>query len=168
GVSAGMEALPTRPPLAALGHAAATLARESARMMAALAHGPRAVGASAIRATRIARQTIRGKDGGVFHVLAPGTSALIAPILRLDRALNLRRGTPGRLSLTVLWWNLMAAALVASVFLLARDAGAGEGVAALVAALAGLLPPLVFYAYQFYPEMPGALSLALALRAILI
>jgi hypothetical protein len=168
GVSAGMEALEPRPILSAAGGAAAGLARESGRMLAALAHGPEAVGASAIRATRVTRQTIRGKDGGVYHVLAPGPSLLLAPVLRLDRALNLERGTPGRLALAVLFWNALAAWLVAAVFRLARDGGAGSGSAAAMAGLAALLPPFVFYAYQFYPEMLGALAFALALHAILL
>jgi hypothetical protein len=168
GVSAGMEMLETRPVLAATGDAIRGLARESARMFAALARGTHAVGASAIRATRVTRQTIRGKDGGVFHVLAPGPSLLLAPALRIDRALNLARRTPGRLAVTVLFWNALAAALVAAVFLLARDAGAGAGAAAAVAGLAALLPPSLFYSYQFYPEMLGALFLAVALRAILL
>ena len=59
-------------------------------MLEALLQGPRAVGREAIRATRITRQTIGGKDGGVYHVLAPGPSLLLAPTLRIDRALNLR------------------------------------------------------------------------------
>ena len=168
GVSAGMEALAPRPLTSAAAGAAGGLVRESARMVAALAHGPRAVGASAIRATRITRQTIRGKEGGVFTVLAPGPSMLLAPVLRLDRALNLARGTPGRLAVTVLFWNALAAALVAAVFLLARDGGAGAGAAAAIAGLTALLPPMLFYSYQFYPEMLGALFLALALRAILL
>src|SRR6185503_14487330 len=42
------------------------------------------------------------------------------------------------------------------------------GVAAAIAGLAALLPPSCFYSYQFYPEMLGALFLALALRAILL
>jgi len=160
--------LETRPLLAAAADAARGFARESARMMAVLAHGPQAVGAAAIRATRITRQTVRGKDGGVYHVLAPGTSLLLAPALRLDRALNLARGTPGRLAVTVAFWNVLAAALVAAVFLLARDGGAGPGVAAAIAGLTALLPPSCFYSYQFYPEMLGALFLAVALRAILL
>jgi len=168
GVSAGMEVLETRPLLAAAADAARGFARESGRMMAALAHGPQAVGASAIRATRITRQTVRGKDGGVFHVLAPGTSLLLAPALRLDRALNLARGTPGRLAVTVAFWNGLAAALVAAVFLLARDGGAGPGAAAAIAGVTAVLPPSCFYSYQFYPEMLGALFLALALRVILL
>jgi len=168
GVSAGMEVLETRPLLAAAADAVRGFARESAHMIVALAHGPQAVGASAIRATRITRQTVRGKDGGVYHVLAPGTSLLLAPALRLDRALNLARGTPGRLAATVAFWNLLAAALVAAVFLLARDGGAGPGMAAAIAGLTALLPPSCFYSYQFYPEMLGALFLAVALRAILL
>src|SRR5262249_17212908 len=80
----------------------------------------------------------------------------------------LARGTPGRLAVSVLAWNGLAALVVAAVFLLARDAGAGAGVAAAVAGFTALLPPLVFYAYQFYPEMPGALALAIALRAVLL
>ena len=168
GVYAGMEGLTPRPFLPAVRDAAAGMTRESARMIGAVAGGPGHAGASAIRATRITRQTIRGKEGGVYHVLAPGPSLLLAPALRLDRALNLARDTPGRLAVTVALWNALAAALVAAVFLLARDAGAGPGTAATVAGGAALLPPFVFYSYQFYPEMLGALSLALALREILL
>ncbi|PYQ05468.1 MAG: hypothetical protein DMF82_08470, partial [Acidobacteria bacterium] len=111
GVSDAMEALPARGLGSAARNAAATGVRESARLLAALAHGPRALGASSIRATRITRQTVRGKEGGVFHVLAPGVSALVAPALRIDRAVNLRRGTWGSLGVTLLVWNALAAAL---------------------------------------------------------
>ena len=51
-------------------------------MAAALAARAGAVGRDAIRATRVTRQTIRGKEGGVYHVLAPGPSLLLAPALR--------------------------------------------------------------------------------------
>ena len=167
GVSAAMEALPTQGLARSARAAAAAVARESARMIAALAHGPRAVGASAIQATRITRQTVRGKEGGVFHVLAPGVSALLAPALRVDRAINLRRGTWGSLGATLLFWNALAAALVSALFLLARDATGRPGLAAALAAGFALTPPFVFYFFQFYPEMLGALALALALRALL-
>src|SRR5437773_75434 len=136
-------------------------------MLAALAHGPRAVGASAIRATRVTRQTVRGKEGGVYHVLAPGVSALLAPALRLDRAVNLWRGTWGRVGATLLLWNALAAALVSALFLLARDATGRPGLSAAMAAGLALIPPFLFYFFQFYPEMLGALALALALRALL-
>jgi hypothetical protein len=167
GVSAAMEALPVRGLGASVSAAAAAVAKESARMLAALAHGPRALGAPAIRATRITRQTVRGKEGGVYHVLAPGVSALLAPALRIDRAINLRRGTWGRVGATLLLWNALAAALVSALFLLARDATGRPGLSAVLAAGFALIPPFLFYFFQFYPEILGALALAIALRAIL-
>ena len=167
GVSASMEALPVRGLGASVGAAAAAAAGESARMLAALAQGPRALGAPAIRATRITRQTVRGKEGGVYHVLAPGVSALLAPALRIDRAINLRRGTWGRVGATLLLWNALAAALVSALFLLARDATGRPGLSAVLALGFALIPPFLFYFFQFYPEMLGALALALAVRAIL-
>jgi hypothetical protein len=166
GVSAPMEDLEPSPLAACLARAATGTATEAMRMAAALAHGPAAVGASAIRATRITRQTIRGKDGGVYYVLAPGPSILLAPTLRVDRALNRLRETPGRLAVSVLAWNALGAALVAALFLLLRDATGRPGLAAVVAAGFALTPPFLFYFFQFYPEMVGALLLALAFHAL--
>ena len=94
GVSAAMEELSPRPLAEAVPRAAATLGRESWRMTAASARGD--AGRDAIRATRITRQTIRGKEGGVYYVLAPGPSLLLAPALRLDRAVNRARGSRAR------------------------------------------------------------------------
>lgn len=165
GVSAPMEQLQPQPLWVGAARAAGTMAGESLRLARAVARG--AAGASAIQATRVTRQTIRGKEGGIFHVLAPGPSMLLAPFLRVDRALNLRRGTPGRLGLTLLMWNVLAAALVAAVFLLVRDLTRRAGVAALMAGGFGLAPPFLFYSYQFYPEMLGALLLTLIFRVIL-
>ncbi|HKC13404.1 MAG TPA: hypothetical protein VKI41_15360, partial [Vicinamibacteria bacterium] len=153
GVSAGMEDLEPRPFPAAARDALATLARESLRMGEAMLQGPRALGASAIQATRITRQVIRGKEGGVYYVLPPGPSLLLAPALRVDRALNRARGTPGRLAVTVLFWNALAALLVVAVYLLVRDATRRPGLAALLALGFGLVPPFLFYFFQFYPEM---------------
>ncbi len=167
GVSAGMEELQPLPLAAAATRAAGTLVGESVAMLRALAQGPRAVGAEAIRATRITRQTIAGKNGGVYTVLAPGTSLLLAPALRVDRALNRWWGTPGRLAVTLVFWNSLAAALVAVLFLLLRDVSARPGLSAVIAGGMGLAPPFVFYSYQFYPEMLGALGLTLALRLLL-
>jgi hypothetical protein len=159
-----LEGLPQQPLLASLGRALATLGSESARMLIEL---PRAIHANAIRATRLARQTVAGKEGGIFHVLAPGPSLLLAPTLRLDRALNLRNGTPGRVAFSVLAWNLMAAALVAALFQLLRAATGRAGLAAALAGFLALTPPFLFYAFQFYPEMPGALLLTLCLYLLL-
>jgi hypothetical protein len=166
-VSAPMEQLPTRPVWRNALAAVDAVAEESARMSGALLRGPSAVGRDAIQATRITRQTVRGKDGGVYHVLAPGPSLLLAPLLRVDRALNLRLGTPGRLAVTLLAWNALAGLLVGAMFLLLRDATGSPRLSALVAAGASLLPPFVFYAYQFYPEMLGTLVLTAALRWLL-
>jgi hypothetical protein len=168
GVSGPMERLPTRPILSSAWTAARTAAREAARLESAMLHGGYGgVGAAAIRATRVTRQTVRGKEGGIYYVLAPGPAFLLAPALRVDRALNLARGTEGRLAVTLLLWNAVAAALVAAVFLLARDATARPGLAAAVAGFFALVPPVLFYFYQFYPETLGALALAIALRLIL-
>ena len=167
GVSAPMEALPVRPLHQGLAGAAAALGRHSVDMVRALADHPSPLGLEAIRATPVTRQTIRGKDGGVFYVLAPGPSIALAPLLRVDRALNLARGTPGRLTVTLLAWNALAAAVAAATFLLLRDVLGRPGLSALAAGVAALVPPALLYAYQLYPELPAAGAMAVALRALL-
>jgi hypothetical protein len=164
GVSAAMEDLDTKPFLPAAARAVAFLARESVRMTVAAVRG--AAGRDAIRATRIVRQTVRGKEGGVYYVLAPGPSLMLAPTLRLDRALNRARGVEGRLAVSVLAWNALASLLVASLFRLLRDATGRPGLAAALAFAFALLPPFLFYFFQFYPEMPGALVLAVLFHGL--
>jgi hypothetical protein len=164
GVSAAMEDLPVRPLVEALPAAASAIARESWAMAGALARGE--AGRDSIRATRITRQTIRGKDGGVYYVLAPGPSLLLAPALRVDRALNLARGTPGRVAASVLLWCALAALLVMALYQLVRDATGRPGLAAVLALGFALVPPFLFYPFQFYPEMVGALVLAVAFRTL--
>ena len=164
GVSAAMEDLPTRPLSESVAAAAGTLGRESWSMAVALARGE--VGREAIRATRITRQTIRGKEGGVFYVLAPGPSLMLAPALRVDRAINLARGRPGRVAVSVLVWCALAALLVMALFLLVRDATGRPGLAAALAFGFALVPPFLFYFFQFYPEMVGALVMAVAFRTL--
>jgi hypothetical protein len=166
GVSASMEQLTPMPMGAALARAAAVVVGETGRLASAALKGPVAVGTSAIRATKITRQTIRGKEGGVYYVLAPGPSILLAPTLRLDRAINLARGTSGRIAVSVLAWNALGAALVTALFLLLKDATGASGLAAVVAAGFALTPPFLFYFFQFYPEMVGALLLALVFRSL--
>jgi hypothetical protein len=159
-----MEELPVRPLGERVPAAAAALGRESWAMAGALARGD--VGRDAIRATRITRQTIRGKDGGVYYVLAPGPSVLLAPTLRLDRTINRVRGEPGRVAASVLLWCALAALLVTAVFRLLRDATGRPGLAAALALAFALVPPFLFYSFQFYPEMIGALVLAVAFRTL--
>jgi hypothetical protein len=165
-VSAPMEELTPEPLATAALGAARGLLGESSRMLGALLRGPRAVGREAIAATRLTRQTVRGKEGGVFHVLAPGPSLLLAPALRVDRALNRSFATPGRLAVSVLAMNGLGALLVAAVFLLVREATGRAGLSAALAFAFALLPPFLFYFFQFYPEMPGALALALIFRCL--
>jgi hypothetical protein len=166
GIEGPMEELPVTPLPSAARHALGRLGSESVGMLAALARGPSAVGLDAIRASRSSRQTIIGKDGGIYHVLAPGPSAFLAPLLRIDRALNQRLGTPGRLRVTMLGWNAVAAALIVALFLLIRDATGSAGWATLLAVGFAAAPPYLFYFYQFYPEMPGTLLIAFALRRV--
>jgi hypothetical protein len=167
GVSAPMEELPVRPLPESVLAAAAALGRHSEQMVRALGDQPSPWGLEAIRASPVTRQTIRGKDGGVFYVLAPGPSVVLAPLLRVDRALNLARGTPGRLTVTLLAWNALAAAVAAATFLLLREVLGRPGLSALAAGVAALVPPALLYAYQLYPEVPAAGAMAVALRHLL-
>ena len=164
GIDVPMEDLPVEPISASAPRAVATLAGESFAMLGSL---PSSWSTGAIRATRVARQTIRGKAGGIFHVLAPGPSLLLAPTLRLDRALNRARGEPGGLAVTLLVWNALAASLVAALYSLLNHATRMPWLSAAVALFFALVPPFVFYPYQFFPELPGALVMALALRLLL-
>jgi hypothetical protein len=164
GVSAGMEELPVRPLAQSVPAAASAFGRESAAMAVALVRGE--VGRGAIRATRITRQTVRGKDGGVYYVLAPGPSLMLAPALRIDRAIDRARGEPGRVAVSVLLWCALAALLVAALFRLVRDATGRPGLASALALGFALVPPFLFYSFQFYPEMVGALVLAVVFRAL--
>lgn len=163
-VSGPMETLATRPLHESLPAAVATLARESRRMVAAVARGE--AGRDAIQPSRISRQVVRGKEGGVYSVLAPGPSLLLAPALRVDRALNRARGETGRVAVSVLLFCALGAWLVAALFQLLRDATSRPGLAAALAFGFALVPPFLFYFYQFYPEMLGALVLAVAFRAL--
>ena len=167
GVSAGMEELDTMPLGEAVSRAGRGLVVETGALLRALGPGSVGVGRDAIRATRISRQTVRGKEGGVYYVLAPGPSAILAPLLRVDRAINRTAGTPGRLAVTVLAWNALSALLVVGLMLLVRDLTGRPGLAAGLAAGFALLPPFYFYAYQFYPEMLGALALVFLFRSLL-
>src|SRR5207247_8694542 len=110
------------------------------RMLGALAEGA-GIGREWITATRTTRQTVQGKEGGVYYVLAPGPSVRLAPTLRLDRALNRARGVQGRLAVSVLAWNALAAGLVVALFLLVRGATGRPGLAAPFALGFAVLPP---------------------------
>jgi hypothetical protein len=163
-VTGPMEELDVRPPGPNLAAAGAAFGRESWRMLGALVRGE--AGRDAIRPARIARQVIRGKEGGVYSVLSPGPSLLLAPALRADRAINLARGETGRVAASVLLFCALGALGVTALFLLVRDATGRAGLGAALAFGFGLVPPFLFYFHQFYPELLGALVLALAFRTL--
>jgi hypothetical protein len=91
---------------------------------------------------------------------------MLAPALRLDRAINLARGERGRVAVSVLLWCALGALLVTALFLLVRDATGRPGLAAVLALGFAIVPPFLFYFFQFYPEMVGALVLAAAFRTL--
>lgn len=161
---APMEELPVTPLSVSLPRAARRAGDEAARLLAALAAGHASWTPHEARAD--AHLTVRARDGGAYHVLAPGPSVLLAPALRLERAWNHARGTPGRLGITLLLWNLLAAGVVAATFALARDVARSTGAALVVAGAVALTPPLLFYSFQFYPEVPAALLLAWGVRRL--
>ena len=68
--------------------------------------------------------------------------------------------------MSVLLWCALAALLVTALFLLVRDATGRPGLAAALAFGFALVPPFLFYFFQFYPEMVGALVLAVAFRTL--
>ncbi len=163
GIEDTIDAYEPFPFLNAAGAVARTVASESVRMLQGLFASPSSLSSESIQATRLGRQTIYGKEGGIYHVLAPGPSLVMAPLLRVDRWLNLRDGQQGRLRATLLGWNVISAALVAMLFILVRDATESPGLAATLTAFFAFTPPFIFYFFQFYPEMPGALLLAFCL-----
>lgn len=163
---APMEQLGTLPLPQLVGRVACGSLAWLGRAVRQVAAGPAAFDPAALRARPEAHLTVRGPDGGAYHVLAPGPALLLAPTLRLDRALNQVRGTPGRVDLAVLLFNLLAAVVVALTWALARAAGAAPLAAGLASAAVALFPPLLFYHHQFYPEVPAAGILAGSLLAL--
>lgn len=142
---------------------ASTMARTAWREAAALAteawRDPEGLGKSAIRATHLARQTVTGKDGGAFHILAPGPSLLLAPTLRADRAINRAWGRLGPIVVSLLVWFAFSAALLGLLAATIERLTGDRRVAAVVTSLFALTPPFLFFFYQFYPETLAALSL---------
>ncbi len=167
-VTGPMETLAPRSFAANLGAAARTAIDQGMAMVRAARPGGDGLGAASIKATRVFRQTVAGKDGGVYHVLAPGPSFLLAPLLRLDRAFNLALSTPGRLRVSLLFWFVLSAAIPVLVLRVLGMLDGRSGGAVLIVAASALAPPLVFFFYQFYPESLGGLGLLwIAKRAFL-
>jgi hypothetical protein len=95
------------------------------------------------------------RDGRPFPAHSPGLPALLAPVY----ALGGRRACAALLALA-------AAALALQVQALARHV-TGDPRAALLAWLVAVGPPVLFYSFLVYTEVPSALALATALRLLL-
>jgi hypothetical protein len=93
-------------------------------------------------------------DGRPFPAHSPGLPLLLSPLYAL-----------GGRSLCVVVLTLMGAVLALEM----RTAGrrlTGDEEAALLAASLALVPPVAFYAFEIYTEVPSALALAVALRLL--
>ena len=115
---------------------------------------------------RLADGRLSGREaewvGREYLINRPGLPILIAPAYWLGFHAGLRI----RFAVLV-WLNVMGAAVVALMFLLARTVS-GEPVASAGAAfLLGFTPPLLYYPSQIFPEIPGALFLTGALYGLL-
>lgn len=95
------------------------------------------------------------KDGRPYPAHSPGLPALMAPVYALG----------GRL-LCIALLGAMAAGVAASTLALARDLGLGREAEGWAFA-AALGPPLLFYSFHVYTEVPSALAIVLALRFVL-
>ena len=93
-------------------------------------------------------------DGRPFPAHSPGLPLLLAPVYALG----------GRAACVGLF-ALLAAALVREVRALAFRA-TGDPTSALLAAVAVAGPPVFYYAFHLYTELPSALALALSLRIL--
>jgi hypothetical protein len=94
-------------------------------------------------------------DGRPFPAHSPGLPLLLAPLYAVG----------GRM-LCVSALTLAAAALALEMWRAARRL-TGDEEAALLAWAVGFVPPLAFYSFEIYTEMPAALALAVALRLVL-
>jgi hypothetical protein len=93
-------------------------------------------------------------DGRPFPAHSPGLPLLLAPVYALG----------GRAACVALF-ALLAAVLVHEVWLLALRV-TGDARSALVAALAAAGPPVFYYAFHLYTELPSGLAVALSLRIL--
>jgi len=94
-------------------------------------------------------------DGRPYPAHSPGLPLLLAPLYALG-------GRP----LCVIALTLAGAALALEMWRSARRL-TGDDEAALLAGAVALVPPLAFYAFEIYTEVPSALALAASLRLLL-
>jgi hypothetical protein len=98
---------------------------------------------------------VRGRDGAIYSVHALGLSLLILPAYALG-------GYPA----VSLFMAGLATLLAREVRELVRGATGDDGLAAGVAWMVALSPPLIHYAGLVFTEVPAALLVAVALRRV--
>ncbi|HET8568324.1 MAG TPA: hypothetical protein VFM93_04990, partial [Candidatus Limnocylindria bacterium] len=100
-----------------------------------------------------------------MHVIEVGTAAYPIRDLGLPIVAALPFALGGRSGVLVLI-SAIGAALVAVLYLLARDVGADRRTAFLATAAVGFTHPVLTYTTQIYPELASALVFALVARAL--
>ena len=104
---------------------------------------------------RSCRTTAPRADGRPYPAHSPGLPLLLAPLYAL-----------GGRALCVIALTLAAAALALEIWRSARRL-TGDDEAALLGWALALVPPVAFYAFEIYTEVPSALALAVSLRLVL-
>ncbi len=100
-----------------------------------------------------------GPSGGLYSKHGVGLPLLLLPAMRLG-------GTGEGHGLAIVFMLGVAAALSTQIFLLARET-TGRAVVAIVAwSAVAFTSPLLLYAGQIYPEVPGALLVVWGVRAV--
>ena len=95
-------------------------------------------------------------DGRPYPAHSPGLALLLAPLYALG-------GRP----LCVIALTLAAAGLSLEMWKAARRLTSDDDEAALLAWTLALVPPVAFYAFEIYTEVPASLALAVSLRLLL-
>ena len=100
-----------------------------------------------------------GPGGGLYSKHGVGLPLLLLPAMRLG-------GTEGGHGLAIVFMLGVAAALSTQIFFLARETTGRAAVAILAWAAVAFTSPLLLYAGQIYPEVPGALLVVWGVRAV--
>lgn len=99
---------------------------------------------------------VYGRDGGLYSKHSLGLPLALLPAMRL-----------GGHGLAILFMISLAATLSLQTYLLARDVAPRPWAARGAWIAVAFTPPLLLYADQLYPEVPGALLTVIGARAVL-
>ena len=115
---------------------------------------------------------VRGKRGGVYQIYQPGLSVALFPGYLLDRFLSRPpEGYQGEFAPSLVMTNWMLLLMFGGCAMvlgrLLRHALASDALAAFWAAVAMLTLPATAFSFQFYPELPGLLLIAMSMSYVL-